>query len=321
MKNKMFNKLLPIAIVIGALIIAGALIYIKLGKSAISSQVAGEKAVNYINQVIYQGQGDAKLIEATDDGQVFKIRLTVQGQEYTSYVTKDGRYLFPQAYELGTSTESNNNEENGEITKTDKPDVKIFVMSYCPYGLQAQKMLLPVQNLLKDKAQMGIYFVNYIMHGKQEIDENLRQYCIQKEQNDKYFNYLSCFVKDGKSDTCLTQAQIDQEKLSQCVSETDSKYKVTQMYNDKNTWLNGNYPKFDVNTDLNEEYGVQGSPTIVINDKEVSVSQRTPEAFKNIVCQYFNNPPEECSQTLSSAAPSAGFGEGTNDSSGGGSCE
>lgn len=55
-------------------------------------------------------------------------------------------------------------------------------MSYCPYGLQAEKMFLPVYDLLKNKAEMGIYFVNYIMHDKKEIDENLREYCIQKEQ-------------------------------------------------------------------------------------------------------------------------------------------
>lgn len=312
---------MPIAVLSVAVIAAGVLIYVKSGKSGLSAQEAGEKVVNYINQVIYQGQGDASLIEATEDGQVFKIRLTVQGQEYTSYITKDGKYLFPQAYELKASNESNNNQGNGEVTKSDKPDVKLFVMSYCPFGLQAQKMLLPVQNLLKDKVQMGIYFVDYIMHEKQEIDENLRQYCIQKEQNDKYYNYLSCFVKDGKSDSCLTQAKIDENKLSQCVSKTDSEYKITEMYNDKSTWLNGNYPKFDVNIDLNEQYGVQGSPTIVINDKQVSVNERTPEAFKNIVCQAFNNPPEECSQVLSNEAPVAGFGEGTSNSTSAGSCE
>jgi len=157
------------------------------------------------------------------------------------------------------------------------------------------------------------------MHEKQEIDENLRQYCIQKEQKEKYYNYLSCFVKEGKFNDCLSKAQIDTTKMESCISKTDEQYKVTSQYNDKSTWLNGNYPKFDVTTDLNEKYGVRGSPTIVINDEVVEVSPRSPEKFKEVICQAFNSQPQECSQTLSNDIPSPGFGGGIA-SSGGGGC-
>jgi hypothetical protein len=36
------------------------------------------------------------------------------------------------------------------------------------------------------------------MHDKKEIDENNKQYCIQKEQNDKYSDYLKCFLEADK---------------------------------------------------------------------------------------------------------------------------
>jgi len=71
---------------------------------------------------------------------------------------------------------------------------------------------------------------------------------------------------------------------------------------------------------LNEKYGVQGSPTVVINDKVVSVSTRSPEKFKEIVCQAFNTPPAECSQTLPEEVSSPGFGLSSGSSSGG-SCQ
>ena len=211
-------------------------------------------------------------------------------------------------------------------------------MSYCPYGLQAQKMFLPVYDLLKNKAEMGVYFVNYIMHEKQEIDENLRQYCIQKEQKDKYYNYLSCFVKDGDFNKCLTEANIDKNKMNSCISATDTQYKITEGYNDKSTWVSGQYPKFGVNDNLNQQYGVGGSPTIVINDTVVVTDQqycpggnikcavisnldRSPEKFKEIVCNAFTNLPSECSQTLSSEASSPGLGTGTDSSGSSGGCE
>ena len=330
MLEKFTKNLIPLAIVISALLIAGAFIYIELGKGKeensgiLSPQEAAEKAINYINenQDSFNLQGQTVyFVSATEENSVYKFRLKIGEAEYDSYVTRDGKVLFPSGIDLEPAPASTQEEETPEeIQKSDNPDVKLFVMSYCPYGLQAQKMFLPVYDLLKEKARMGVYFVNYIMHEKQEIDENLKQYCIQKEENGKYYSYLSCFVKEGDSESCLTEAKIDKAKLTACVSETDADYDITEQYNDKSTWLNGNFPKFDVQSDLNEGYGVQGSPTIVINDTVVNVSPRSPEKFKEVVCSAFASPPEECNQTLSDEAASTGIGGGTA-SADGGSCQ
>jgi len=188
-----------------------------------------------------------------------------------------------------------------ELTKSDKPDVKVFVMSYCPYGLQAEKMYLPVYNLLKDKSTMGIYFRELRDARQKELDENLRQHCIQKEQSDKYAAYLECFTAstaaaDGTVNpaTCLAKAEVDKTKMNACMSATDAQFKITENYNNKETWLSGSYPTFGIHEDLNKQYNVQGSPTIVINDKDAgtALTARTPEAFKALICSTFNNEPE-----------------------------
>jgi len=321
---KDLNKLIPILILVAGISIFGTYFYLTRIKTPqekfLSSQEAAQNAINYINENLLQKGVTASLVDVVEENGLYKIRLKVGEKEFISYVTKDGKILFPEEgidlekkiakEETPTSTQ--------EIQKTDKPDVKLFVMAYCPYGLQMEKAYLPVYNLLKEKADMGIYFVNYIMHEKKEIDENLRQYCIQKEEKEKYYDYLSCFVKAGEFEKCLNEAKIDKEKMNSCISETDKEYKITQLYNDKSTWLSGRYPRFDVHTDLNEKYGVQGSPTVVINDKVVEVSSRSPEKFKEVICQAFNSPPEECSQTLSNTTFSPGFGLETGTSSGGG---
>ena len=321
---KDLNKLIPILILVAGISIFGTYFYLTRIKTPqekfLSPQEAAQNAINYINENLLQKGVTASLADVVEENGLYKIRLKVGEKEFISYVTKDGKILFPEEgidlekkiakEETPTSTQ--------EIQKTDKPDVKLFVMAYCPYGLQMEKAYLPVYNLLKEKADMGIYFVNYIMHEKKEIDENLRQYCIQKEEKEKYYDYLSCFVKAGEFEKCLNEAKIDKEKMNSCISETDKEYKITQLYNDKSTWLSGRYPRFDVHTDLNEKYGVQGSPTVVINDKVVEVSSRSPEKFKEVICQAFNSPPEECSQTLSNTTFSPGFGLETGTSSGGG---
>jgi hypothetical protein len=325
--------LIPLSVIIAGLIVAGVFVYVSKGE-VLPAQEAAEIAINYINENFPAANNSASLIEVTDEGNVYRVHLKITLEsgdyEYDFYITKDGKYLFPDGYKIKEETAA-------EVPTQDRPDVKLFVMSYCPYGLQAQKMFLPVYDLLKDKAEMGIFFVDYAMHEKQEIDENLNQYCIQKEEKEKYSGYLSCFVEDGDSEGCLSQAGIDQGKLAVCLSATDEQFNVTALYNDQSTWLGGAYPRFDVHSDLNEQYGVSGSPTVVINDTVIVTNKdycpggdikcavisdfgRTPEKFKEIICQAFNSAPEECSQVLSEEVPSYDFGGGTGSSSSG-SCE
>jgi len=302
-----------VAVFLAGIIVASATVYFGygminqiLGKEFPANLVA-ENTVKYINENFLTQGNTASLVSILDEGGIYKIVLDISGQEYESYVTKDGVFLFPDGYKMKREVEVS--------AKSDRPDVKLFVMSYCPYGLQAEKMFLPVYDLLKGKADMGIYFVDYIMHEKQEIDENLNQYCIQKEQNDKFSAYLGCFVLSGDSSSCLSEAGIDTEKVNVCVSATDEEFQITSLYNDKDTWLSGVYPVFNVHADLNEQYEVSGSPTVIINGKVIDIGSRTPENFKDIICQSFNSEPEECSQILSEESPSPGFGGGTGPSS------
>lgn len=317
--DKGFFNSVTIGIIMAGLIIGLSLIYINQKGSAenivepLTPQQAAQKAIGFINQNMLVDGVSASLIDAIEQNGVYQIKFKVEEEEFESYVSHDGKLLFVQGIDL----ESGSEEENQEEAKTDTPNVKLFVMSYCPYGLQAQKALLPVYDLLEDKTDIGVYFVNYIMHDKEEIDENLRQYCIHKEEQEKYVDYLSCFVEDGDYEGCLSSAGIDRDRMSSCVSDTDQEYSITEKYNDKSTWLNGRYPKFDIHSTLNQKYGVKGSPTLVVNGSIVNPSSRSPEAYKNAICQAFNSMPEECSQTLSEEVPTHGFGTGTGGSSDG----
>lgn len=299
----------------------------------LKAEEAAKIAVDYANEKLLAGQAKAEYISVEPKSGVYAFILKVEGQEYTSYVTKDGKMLFVTGYEIAPS--ENKPEAVVDVVKSDKPDVKIFVMSYCPYGLQAQKMYLPVYDLLKDKVDMGVYFVNYAMHGKVEIDENLRQYCIQKDQKDKFSAYLTCFTEDTKYTTCsaaggkdctgnfsgcIDKAGVDKAKLQICIADTDKQFNITKDFNDKSTWANGTFPKFAVNNDLNEQYGVEGSPTIVINGKQANVGTRSPDQFLKTICAAFNNKPEECNTELSKDQKSTMFGEGTSTGADAGGC-
>jgi len=200
------------------------------------------------------------------------------------------------------------------ITKNAKPKMEVFVMALCPFGLQMQKGVIPVAELLGDKADIEIKFVNYAMHGKEEIDYNTYQYCIQKDQPDKFWEYLRCFVGNGNHDGCTVQTGIDTAALSACVTAADEDFGITEYFEDTASWASGYYPLYKVNDAECNLYGVQGSPTVVINGKVAQVYPRDPETVKTYLCCAFNNPPAECSQTLSTENPSSGLGWGTSDS-------
>ncbi len=288
-----------------------------------SQQDIGKKAIDFINNNLVQPGTSAKLINVSDKGDFYEIWTNYQGREIPVYVTKDGKTMFLQAIEI-TETKRQTEETQVQqstqsIPKRDVPDVKVFIMSYCPFGIQAVKALLPVMKLLEGKANISIHYVYYAMHGEKEVYENLRQYCIQKDQKDKFYDYMLCFVQSGDYKKCIDEAKIDIDKLNTCMNETDARFNVTKNYQDKNTWLNGYYPLFLVEKELNDKYGVGGSPTIIINDKEVSLT-RSPEAFKQAICNAFNAPPKECEEKLSTETASPGIGPLTGGSTSSGSC-
>lgn len=195
------------------------------------------------------------------------------------------------------------------IPKSNKPKVELFVMAKCPYGLQMEKALIPAYDLLRKKADITIKFVSYAMHGKEEVEENTRQYCAQQQDKDKYFSYLDCYATNGDSAGCMKVSGLNENKINSCVDQTNKKYAIMDKFNDQSTWLSGRYPVYPIDEELNTKYGVQGSPTLVINGVQVE-SGRTPNALKATICAAFNNAPAECGQTLAIASPQPGFGAG-----------
>ncbi len=312
-KKKVKVDLWKMATVVLALALVVVLTLQFISGGELTKEEAGVQTVQFVNQNLLQGQAVAKLESVTEEGDLYNVKLTISGQEVDSYVTKDGELFFPQGMktsEIITGAETAAQPEAvAEVVKSNKPVVELFVMSHCPYGTQAEKGILPVVNLLGDKIDFELKFVYYAMHGQTEIDEEMRQVCINTEQNDKFNDYLACFLEDGDSDRCLTEVGINTAKMDSCVTKIDAQYKITEQFMDKSTWLSGNYPLFNVYKTDNEAYGVGGSPTLVINGEQAS-SARSPAAYLATICAAFNVAPEECenAEGVSTETYSPGFG-------------
>ncbi len=65
----------------------------------LGSENAREQVKEYVDAVL-QGRFVADIGPAVEDGGLYKILVQIQGQEITSYVTKDGRLFFPTVVDL-----------------------------------------------------------------------------------------------------------------------------------------------------------------------------------------------------------------------------
>ena len=315
-----FSKQKSFIISGAAVIIIAILILLVYG--GVSKATAGKKAVDFLNGYFLQNEmpSGAELKDVKKLSGLYEVSMDYEGDVIIVYVTKDGKYIMPESALVPISeTQPSGTEQATNVPKSDKPKVELFVMSHCPYGTQSEKGILPVAKLLKDKIDFEVKFVYYSMHGETEIKEQTKQYCIQKEQNDKFLDYLSCFLKEGKTDECLNESKIDTKKMDDCVSNADEEFEITKNLEDQSLWLNGRYPLFNVYKEDNEKYNIGGSPTLVINGVG-SNAGRDSASYLNAICGSFNDMPEECNQELSSIAPSAGFGYSEGSGSSGGSC-
>lgn len=306
------KKLIFVAISGVVLILLGLLIFkMSPNKNVLSVEEAKTKAETFINDNLMLPGTKATITGAEKEYGLYKISVDVgNGEVIESYISQDGALFIPQAIDI----EKYNDGQNGDVptsevtNKQDKLEIELFVMSHCPYGIQMEKGLIPVIELLKDKVNFTLKFNTYAMHDKVELEEELNQYCIQRESKDKLLGYLKCFNTGEKSDTCLGQLKIDKNKINNCVKEIDGKYKIIENYGKPETWLNSTYPTFPIYQEDNDKYGVQGSPTLIING-EMTSSNRDSQSLLDLACSGFTTPPSECGTQLSTTAPGFGFGE------------
>lgn len=225
--------------------------------------------------------------------------------------------LLPVEQVAPVNTQQNNTQiTNNTGTVTTKPLVQLFTMAYCPYGNQAEEGIKPAVELLGNKIQFEPHYVIYpnyggegyciengaycSMHGVQEINQDMRELCVWKNDNSKYWPFVLAMNSQCNSknaDTCWESVAqglgIDTTKVKSCQTSQSATMAAAELA-------------------LNGKYGVQGSPTLVIDGQEVQPNSRTPEGFKQTICNAFgSNKPSECNTALSGGggtAPAGGCG-------------
>jgi glutaredoxin len=224
-------------------------------------------------------------------------------KEYDSYVSGDGKLLFPEGIALTTANNTNQTgQKQTTIPKKTKADAKLFVMAFCPYGNQAEELMKPVVDLLGSSANIEVHYIvskegsKYSsLHGDQEANQDVRELCVAKYQKAKYWDFILAINKgataqnvDSKWEEIAKNVGVDVTKIKECQQK------------EYNSLL-------DAEIALSQKYGVEGSPTLVINDVTYQ-GNRTANAYKEGICSGFQNPPAACSQKISDSNSSSSSG-------------
>ncbi|MEI7621321.1 MAG: hypothetical protein WCJ51_02180 [Candidatus Moraniibacteriota bacterium] len=294
------------------LIVAGGFLFARqYKKNNIGVAGARAKVEQFIKENTPQNGAGIVVKEVVKENGLYKVTIDANKQEIVAYVTGDGSKFFPNAIELNAKKEEAAKEQQATPEKAEAeqkaevPTVDLFVMSYCPYGLQMERGVLPAVAALGSKIKFNLKFVSYTLHGQKEVDENVNQYCIEKTQPAKLASYLQCFWKDSKgtSATCVKTTGVNPAQLATCVADTNKQFSPTEK-------------AFDLNKEETVKFGVQGSPTLVVNGTTLASGRDSVSVLKAI-CSGFATQPKECQAKLSATAPVAGFDDQAAASAGG----
>jgi len=308
------KNLVLITIAVVSIAFTGFLIFSN-NNNASAGPVA-EKAIDFMNKNVIQKGKTATLVDFSKESGVIKMKVKTGSNTYNIYATKDGKLLFPQGLPIDSrpkkQTAQNSDSPSASLSnttkqtcdslqKTDKPLLEAYVVSKCPFGLQMQRAMADAVKKIPSLEEFTkVRYIGDIvngkvtaMHGEPEAKENLMQICIREEQNNKYWDYISCHIKDGDVEGCLDEVGIDQNKLNTCMK--DEKRGLA-------------YAKEDF--DLNEKYNIRGSPTLILNGQEVNESDfggRSSQAIKEIISCSSKTKPDFASKKLNSEQAATSF--------------
>ncbi len=171
-----------------------------------------------------------------------------------------------------------------------KINFDLYVMSQCPYGTQAEKVVAQAMDDFKDYVNFNVEYIASSdkdgqlssLHGEKEVKGDKYQLCVKKYFPDKFWPYLECQNKNYRDlektfESCAQDNQIDFTALKKCAEGKEGQQLLK------------------TSAQKAAKLKVSGSPTFYIDGKLYN-GPRTVIAIQRDLCSKLNNAPQKCSQ-------------------------
>ncbi len=319
-------------------------------QTMLSAEISS-KAESYINENLLTESFIAQNTTATEyNSLLYKIEFEIsdgeQSQQFSAFTTVDGKILFIGsgefpgnylAYDLDEPLPKPEEPEPVAYPKSDKPEVRLFVWSFCPGGVAGETALKPVVDLLGEKVDAKVVFIGPVTTDAEDAA-------------------TSCFAGRGKtqedalSNCCAVYPDIEGETVYSCAlhnradnlheSYESARQACIYKYFPDKFW--GYVETFNANclgssdmdscwgeqatalgidrekiagcaesaegikmlmgdSELSDEYDIHASPTLVINGV-IYTGGTSAAGYKEAICSAFSETPSECLQQVSAGS-------------------
>ena len=156
------------------------------------------------------------------------------------------------------------------IARMGKPALELFVMSYCPFGVQAEEKIIPIVKKFGDQIDFKLRFIAaekenpspqditlfVSLHGYPEVAENIRQLLIAEEYPHRYLDYILCRGKklDKTWEDCAEKLGIDVAKIQRLFATPEAE----QLFRE--------------NIQRAAELDIKASPTLLVDNHRFQVT-------------------------------------------------
>lgn len=247
---------------------------------------AEDKVLDYVNNNLLQPPFTATVVSSEELDNLFQVTLDVAGQEVNSYVTKDGRFFFPQGFDLDASLELETPEtELIEVSVDDDPmkgdpDAPVTMIEFSEFQCPFCKRYIDdaYQEIIKEYVDTGK--VKYIFRDfplsfhDQAKPAAMASECAHEQDNYWEFHDL-LFENQGSLSLenykkWAVELGLDTEQFNTCLDTEKYLEEVEKDFTD------------------GQKYGVSGTPAFFINGRLISGAQPFA-AFKQVIEEALSN--------------------------------
>jgi len=186
--------------------------------------------------------------------------------------------------------------EKNEITPNGKTvdnplAVNLYVMSQCPYGVQAENtMFAAIKKIGEKNFDLKVDYIAtplgngkfQSLHGQAEVDGDMRQLCAKQQDKTKFLDYVLCMNENPKDipgnwESCANKVGLDTNAIDTCFKGQEGVDLLTK------------------STENSQKAQATGSPTIIVDGTAYS-GGRGLNDFKRSFCNAFSGEkPTACS--------------------------
>ncbi len=180
------------------------------------------------------------------------------------------------------SDSSKGDKANVAAKKAEKAlDIDLYIMSQCPYGVQAMQSMAPVVKKFNGQVGLNVNFIGQkkpdgslsSMHGEKEVKGDIDQLCAKEINADAFLKFAECVNKNSRQipangEACAKEAGIDAAKFKACREGDQGKKLLSASF------------------DVSKKKGASGSPTIFIGGESYR-GGRSAQALEQFICQKY----------------------------------